>query len=83
MTFVIPNNGGYRIIKQRLKAFHGSSHFVGMDFADPAVDFAAIARGYGLPAERVSDPAAVPGVLAHACNRSGPSLVEVMVDGRI
>src|SRR6202022_2164111 len=37
LTFVIANNGGYRIIKQRLLAFHGDDHFVGMDFADPKV----------------------------------------------
>jgi len=33
------NNGGYRIIKQRLLAFHGDDHYVGMDFVDPKVDF--------------------------------------------
>ena len=34
LTFVIANNGGYRIIKQRLLAFHGDDHYVGMDFVD-------------------------------------------------
>ncbi len=39
LTVVIVNNGGYRIIKQRLLAFHGDDHYVGMDFVDPKVDF--------------------------------------------
>ena len=28
LTYVIPNNGGYRILKQRLLAFHGDDRFV-------------------------------------------------------
>ena len=35
ITFVVFNNGGYRIIKQRLKLFHGTDRFIGMDFVDP------------------------------------------------
>ena len=42
LTVVIVNNGGYRIIKQRLLAFHGDDHYVGMDFVDPKVDFTAL-----------------------------------------
>ena len=44
ITYVIANNGGYRIIKQRLLAFHGNSNFIGMDFVDPRIDFAALAQ---------------------------------------
>ena len=56
---VIANNGGYRIIKQRLLAFHGDDHYVGMDFVDPPVDFAGIAKSLGLEAIKISDPARV------------------------
>ena len=56
LTVVIVNNGGYRIIKQRLLAFHGDDHYVGMDFADPPVDFAGLAKSLGLEAMRISDP---------------------------
>ncbi len=59
ITYVIANNGGYRIIKQRLKAFHGSERYVGMDFDDPKIDFAALARSLGMPAERISEPDAL------------------------
>src|ERR1700704_4091540 len=48
LTVVIVNNGGYRIIKQRLLAFHGDDHYVGMDFVDPPVDFTALAKALGL-----------------------------------
>jgi benzoylformate decarboxylase len=86
ITFVIPNNGGYRIIKQRLTAFHGSRAYVGMDFADPPVDYVGLARAMGLPAERIDDPARVRGVLDAAFTAplsSGPRLIEVMVDGTV
>ncbi len=83
LTVVIANNGGYRIIKQRLKAFHQSERFVGMDFADPAVDFAGLAMSLGLAASRVTDAAALPAVLAKAIASGQPNLIEVVVDGKV
>src|ERR1700753_2851430 len=56
LTVVIANNGGYRIIKQRLLAFHGDDHFVGMDFVEPKVDFTGVARSLGLEAMCINDP---------------------------
>ena len=83
ITFVIANNGGYRIIKQRLKAFHGSEHYVGMDFADPGIDFTALARSLGVPAERIDEPDALPEALRRGLGSPGPKLLDVVVDGRI
>jgi benzoylformate decarboxylase len=83
LTVVIPNNGGYRIIKQRLTAFHGSRHYVGMDFANPAVDFVGLARAMGVTAERVEHPAELKAALTGALDQPGPRLLEVMVDGTV
>ena len=83
ITYVIANNGGYRIIKQRLRAFHGSDHFVGMDFDDPKIDFTALARSLGMPAQRIADADALPVALRDAFNTPGPKLLEVMVDGTV
>ena len=83
ITFVLLNNGGYRIIKQRLESFHGTNHFVGMDFQDPPVDFIAVARGLGLEAVRVSDPADLGKSLSSAIGRRAPTLIEVMIDGAV
>jgi benzoylformate decarboxylase len=83
ITYVIANNGGYRIIKQRLKAFHGSERYVGMDLESPAIDFTALARSLGLPAERITEPDALPDALARAFASSGPKLLDVVVDGRV
>jgi benzoylformate decarboxylase len=83
LNVVIANNGGYRIIKQRLLAFHGDDHYVGMDFADPPVDFAGIARSLGLEAMRISEPAELQPKLSDGFARPGAKLIEVMVDGTV
>jgi len=83
ITYVIANNGGYRIIKQRLRSFHGNDHYIGMDFADPAIDFAALARSMGMPAERITEPDAVPAALRRAFATSGPKLLDIVVEGRV
>ena len=83
LTFVIVNNGGYRIIKQRLLAFHGDDNYIGMDFADPPVDFAGMARSLGLEAIKVSDPAKLKETFASAFGRPGTKLIEVVVNNSV
>jgi benzoylformate decarboxylase len=80
---VIVNNGGYRIIKQRLLSFHGDDNYIGMDFADPPVDFSGMARALGLEAIRIFDPRALKPTLADAFNRPGTKLIEVMVSNAV
>ena len=83
LNVVIANNGGYRIIKQRLLAFHGDDHYVGMDFVDPKVDFAGIAKSLGLEAMRISEPGELKSKLSSAYSRPGAKLIEVVVDGTV
>jgi len=83
LTVVIVNNGGYRIIKQRLLAFHGDDHYVGMDFIDPPVDFAGVARSLGLEAMRITEAKDLKSALSSAFRRPGAKLIEVMVDGTV
>tara|TARA_R110002124_G_scaffold155710_1_gene322904 strand:- start:36195 stop:37871 length:1677 start_codon:yes stop_codon:yes gene_type:complete len=83
LTYVIANNGGYRIIKQRLKSFHGSENYIAMDFVDPPIDFVAVASGMGLTAERITDPARVRPALQDAIANPGPNLLEIVVDGTV
>jgi benzoylformate decarboxylase len=80
LTVVIVNNGGYRIIKQRLLAFHGDDHYIGMDFVDPPVDFAGMAKSLGLEAMRITEPADLKPKLVEAFRRPGAKLIEVAVD---
>jgi benzoylformate decarboxylase len=80
ITYVIFNNRGYRIIKERLVANRRSERFVGMDLKEPEIDFVGIARGFGMNASRVSEPRELAGVLQTAIAGGTPNLVEVMVD---
>lgn len=81
MTFVIANNGGYRILKERLLAFHGNDQFTGMNFRDPPIDVAGLARAYGMAAERIAEPEQFDAAFTAAVSGSGPTLLEVMVQG--
>jgi benzoylformate decarboxylase len=83
ITYVIANNGGYRIIKQRLLSFHGNDNYIGMDFADPKIDFAALAKSLGMPAEHISEPDAVGPALKRAFSTPGPKLLDIVVDGKV
>jgi len=83
LNVVICNNGGYRIIKQRLLAFHGDDHYVGMDFVDPPVDFSGLAASFGLEAIRIENPAELRPKLSDAFNRPGAKLIEVMLSNSV
>jgi benzoylformate decarboxylase len=54
-----------------------------MDFTDPSVDFAGLARSLGLEAIQVSDPATLAATLQSAFARPGTKLIEVMVEGSV
>ena len=82
LTVVLINNGGYRIIKQRLLAFHRDNRFVGMDFLDPSIDFTALAQSLGMAAVRITQSSDLD-QLASAFRQPGPKLLEVMVDGSV
>ena len=83
IIFVLANNGGYRIIKQRLKLFHGNDRYIGMDFRAPSIDFSGVARSFGVTAHRVEDGAAFEARFIEALAGNSPVLLEVMVDGTV
>ena len=80
VTYVILNNQGYRIIKQRLKAFHGNETYIGMDFEEPPIDFVGMAQSMGVAAKRVSEPNAVRAALETAMANPGPNLIDISVE---
>ena len=80
VIFLITNNEGYQILKNRLKLFHGNDTPIGMDFNDPPMNIAKIAEGFGLPAERVDTAEGFDAALDRALARTdGPTLIEAMV----
>jgi len=79
MTYVICNNASYHIIKQRLKAFHGVEDYIGMDFNDPPIDFAGMARSMGVTSHRIERADDLAPALAEATQSGQPRLLDVRV----
>jgi benzoylformate decarboxylase len=84
VVFVICNNGGYRILKQRTHALQGISaktnRYIGMDLEGPSVDFVGLAGSLGVPGERVGKTQEVRKALAGALARRGPYLIDALID---
>ena len=79
ITYVIANNRGYRILKERLVSMRKTDRFVGMDIREPAIDYTALAASMGVPGRRVTDPGEITPALREALASGGPRLLEVMV----
>ena len=83
ITYVILNNRGYRILKQRLLAFHANDSTIGMNLDDPPIDFLGLARSMGLNAERIDAPDQIRDALTQAIKSRRPTLLEVMVEREV
>ena len=78
IKIVVINNGHLGMIRQMQDLFY-DARFTTSDLGD-RVDLVAVAKGFGIPAERVAvdeDPAAA---IARMSGAEGPYMVEAMVD---
>lgn len=85
VTYVVFNNGSYRILKQGMVRYLGTSErksdFLGMNFGEPEIDLATQASAWGIKSTRVHDPADIAPALDGALRHDGPALVDVVIDG--
>jgi len=83
VTNVILNNGAYAILRLEMMraGVNQLSEAAGalFDLKRPSIDFCAIARGLGVPAERAETPAALVAALERSFATPGPTLIEVML----
>jgi benzoylformate decarboxylase len=79
ITYVIPNNRSYRILKERLVSMRKTEKFIGMDMRDPEIDFLALAQSLGVPATRVESVADIGPAIRQCIARGGPHLLDVPV----
>ena len=77
ITFIVVNNGRYEALHSFGRHF-GLQELPGTDL--PGIDFAALASGQGVGAERVTTAESLNRALSHAFSVSQPTLLEVMVD---
>jgi benzoylformate decarboxylase len=84
VTYVVPNNSSYAILKAGMLGMGLPSAkkgiYPGMDLVDPTIDYVALARALGVRAERVEKPGELRDVLAACLAHPGPSLVDVVID---
>lgn len=81
VVFVVFNNAGYMVLKDRLALMQGASMrhgvFTGMKITAPEVDFVALAQSMGLVARRVSCGPELRPALDWALGQKGPALLDV------
>jgi benzoylformate decarboxylase len=77
ILFVIPRNGAYNILKSFAHLLE-TPGVPGLDL--PGLNFVSLAAGYGVIAERVSDPALLASALRCGMASETPHLIEVEID---
>jgi benzoylformate decarboxylase len=84
ITYVVPNNSSYAILKSGMLSLDLASAkrgiYPGMDLVEPTIDYVGLARSLGVRAERVEKPAGLHDVLAACLAHPGPTLVDVAID---
>lgn len=82
VTTIVLANRGYEILKQelfRVGANPGRSALDMLEMDRPAVDFTQLARGMGVPAERVTCCRALANHLEKSIQTPGPTLIEAVL----
>lgn len=83
VLFFVFNNQRYGVLQNVAKNLGYSNavagRFVGMDVADPAVDFEALAKSMGVPSERADTREAIAAAVARGLGREGPTLIEIKI----
>lgn len=83
VVFAVVDNRQYLILKRALEGRKDEAarrqSFIGMDMADPPVDFVALAQSMGVPAARVDKASDIAGAVEAALARQGPTLLEIPI----
>jgi acetolactate synthase-1/2/3 large subunit len=83
VTNIILNNGAYAILRLEMMRAGVNAQTEAaaalFDLRRPAIDFCEIAKGFGVPAQRVHTPADLAAALDRSFAAAGPSLIEVML----
>lgn len=82
IVFIVINNGMYAAVKKGLIRYAGRAVEAGVFPATDVtgVDFVRVAEGYGLVAERLTEPDELEPAVERALKRRGPSLLDVTTD---
>jgi benzoylformate decarboxylase len=84
VTFVVINNRQYNVLKNFMRSQAGyasarANRFIAMDLADPPIDFLALAKSMGVPAQRLNTVADIAPAIEAAIASGEPSILEVPI----
>ena len=83
ITFVILDNSGYEIIRAGMRRQGGPAGsagiYPGMDIDDPPIDWAALARGFGLRYAEIKDVAGAAEAASELSAGEGPALLRAPI----
>jgi benzoylformate decarboxylase len=84
VTFVVMNNREYNVLKNFMKSQTDylsarSNRFIAMDIDNPAIDYVALAKGFGLPARRVTRARDIAPAIEAGIASGQANVVEVMI----
>ncbi len=83
ITYIVVNNRGYGILKERLIAYGGlaadSGQIIGMDLKNPPINFVQLAASMGVPGMEITDPEAIGPAIRSALDKDGPVLLDVKI----
>ncbi len=84
VTFVVMNNREYNVLKDFMKSQTDylsarSNRFIAMDIDNPAIDYQALSRSFGLPARRVTRARDIAPAIEDGIASGRANVVEVMI----
>lgn len=83
VAFLVMNNGEYRTLKDTLDHRSGGSRegrpFVGLDIREPAIDWCAVGRSFGVAARRIERMDELSELVRDVERLEGPVLVDVPI----
>jgi benzoylformate decarboxylase len=84
VTFVVPNNSAYQILKVGARGLSlpraVEGKYLGLDLAEPAIDYVGLARALGVEAHRISEPDELQARVKESWSRRDPILFEVPIE---
>ena len=84
VVWVICNNGSYKVLRENMARYltgrERESKYIGMDFYDHPLDFAALAEAFGVRGVRVEKPEELGTALKEALESGGPRLIDAILN---
>ena len=83
-VYVICNNGSYKVLRENMARYltgrERQSRYIGMDFYDHPLDFAAMAEAFGVRGVRVERPEELSPALSDALASGEPVLIDAVLN---